>query len=79
MTEVDVADDRLRILLAQLDGAWEMLDARLTGRHPLREDSGEPAESLTDAEYLWEPAPGCEMAECSMRVWRESSSNQAAA
>jgi hypothetical protein len=38
-------DDRLTILLAQLDAAWEMFDARLHG--------------LTDDEYFWEPAPHC--------------------
>ncbi len=38
-------DDRLRVLLFQLDTAWEMLEARLAG--------------LTDDEYFWEPVPGC--------------------
>ena len=38
-------DDRLAILLAQLDSAWGLLESRLDG--------------LTDAEYLWEPVPGC--------------------
>ena len=38
-------DDRLVILLAQLDSAWGLLEARLAG--------------LTDEEYLWEPVAGC--------------------
>lgn len=38
-------DDRLHVLLFQLDTAWEMLEARLAG--------------LTDDEYFWEPVPGC--------------------
>ncbi len=38
-------DDRLRLLLGQLDGAWELLQQRLAG--------------LTDEEYFWESVPGC--------------------
>jgi DinB superfamily len=38
-------DDRLMVLLGQLDAAWRMLAGRLDG--------------LTDAEYFWEPATGC--------------------
>lgn len=37
-------DDRLHVLLFQLDTVWEMLESRLAG--------------LTDDEYFWEPAPG---------------------
>jgi hypothetical protein len=40
-----VADDRLKILLTQLDSAWQMLEARLPG--------------LTDDEYFWEPVARC--------------------
>lgn len=36
---------RHTLLLAQLDRAWDQLRPRLEG--------------LTDAEYLWEPVPGC--------------------
>jgi DinB superfamily len=38
-------DDRLVILLGQLDASWRMLATRLDG--------------LTDGEYFWEPAGGC--------------------
>ncbi len=56
-------DDRLRILLDQLDGIWNMLEARLTGRRMVDGDyEGEPGHletTLTDDEYFWEPAPDC--------------------
>jgi hypothetical protein len=38
-------DARLRLLIGQLDGAWDMFQRRIAG--------------LTDDEYFWEPAPGC--------------------
>ena len=57
MTEM--ADDRLSILLAQLDSVWEMLDVRLTGRQPFRTEIGSAQSNLTDHEYFWEPVPGC--------------------
>ncbi|MBT2409317.1 DinB family protein [Streptomyces sp. ISL-12] len=51
---------RLISLLDQFDFARERLAARLTG--PVM-DSGDGSETavgpLTDAEYLWEPVPGC--------------------
>jgi hypothetical protein len=63
------ADERLHILLDQLDAAWEMLDARLSGRRPWQDDKevwgdetqpgGKPAARLTDGEYFWEPVPNC--------------------
>jgi len=59
-----VIDDRLRILLGQLDGAWEMLDARLTGRRPFQGESGRKDTNLTDEEFFWEPAPGCWSLRC---------------
>lgn len=37
--------DRRTVLLTQYETAWEMLEMRLAG--------------LTDAEYFWEPVPGC--------------------
>jgi DinB superfamily len=56
-------DDRLQILLDQLDAVWNMLDARLTGRRMEDGDyEGEPGHletTLTDEEYFWEPAPDC--------------------
>lgn len=56
-------DDRLHILLGQLDEVWNMLDARLTGRRMVDGDyEGEPGHletTLTDEEYFWEPVPGC--------------------
>jgi hypothetical protein len=54
-----MADDQLGVLLEQLDGTWEMLDARLTGRRPWSEDVPDPAAFLTDEEYFWEPVAGC--------------------
>jgi len=53
-------DDRLRLLLGGLDAAWEMLDARLTGRAPFQGDAAVDTDTdLTDDEYFWEPASGC--------------------
>ena len=56
-------DDRLRILLDQLDQVWDMLEGRLTGRRMVDGDyEGEPGHretTLTDEEYFWEPAPDC--------------------
>lgn len=56
-------DDRLRILLDQLDTTWNMLEARLTGRRMVDGDyEGEPGHlptTLTDEEYFWEPVPNC--------------------
>lgn len=54
-----MTDDRLKILLDQLDAAWEMLDARLSDRHHFHGETGSAAPTLTDDEYFWEPAPGC--------------------
>jgi DinB superfamily len=59
MKEVNVSDDRLRILLGQLDDAWEILDARLTGRQMFSSDSSSSELTLTDDEYFWEAAPNC--------------------
>lgn len=59
MTVTDTSDDRLGILLQQLEAAWEMLDARLSGRHPFTSETGSAPPTLTDDEYLWEPVPGC--------------------
>ena len=62
-------DGRLRILVDQLDGAWEMLNARLHDRPPWHSDAaiwgdgategGESATTLTNDEYFWEPVPDC--------------------
>ncbi len=52
-------DDRLRILLTQLDGAWEMLDARLADRRPWQSEPGGSEPTLADEEYFWEPVGGC--------------------
>jgi hypothetical protein len=49
----------LGVLLDQLDGAWELLDARLTGRRPWSDDAPNPDAFLTDDEYFWEAVPGC--------------------
>lgn len=64
-----MADDQLGVLVEQLDGAWEMLDARLSERRPWQSDQeiwgegarsdGGPHATLTDEEYFWEPVPGC--------------------
>jgi hypothetical protein len=54
-----VTDNRLKILLDQLDAVWEMLDARLSDRHHFRGETGSAAPTLSDEEYFWEPAPGC--------------------
>jgi hypothetical protein len=59
MSAPEHADDRLKILLDQLDAVWEMLDARLTERKPFQSASGSTAPTLTDEEFFWEPAPGC--------------------
>lgn len=56
MTETD---ERLALLLDQLDAAWEMLEARLTGRHPWTDDPKSGITTMTDDEYLWEPVPDC--------------------
>lgn len=53
------ADDRLTILLQQLDFAWEMLDARLSERRPFATEIGEAALTLTNEEHFWEPVAGC--------------------
>jgi len=45
----DVTDDRLRILLAQLDAAWEILDARLTNQEPWQSEPGSAEPTLTDS------------------------------
>ena len=51
-------DARLASLLAEFDLAWSRLDGRMSGPDY---DSGDgevvPTASLTDDEYLWEPAP----------------------
>jgi hypothetical protein len=62
-------DERLRLLLAHLDAAWEMLDSRLHERRPWQnaEDIGgegaqtkhAPVATLTDEEYFWEPVANC--------------------
>ena len=56
-------DDRLHILLGQLDAVWNMLEGRLTGRRMVDGDyEGEPGyleTTLTDEEYFWEPVPDC--------------------
>ena len=52
-------DVQLGVLLQQLDGAWEMLDARLTGRRPWSDDLPNFEASLSDEEYFWEPVPSC--------------------
>lgn len=64
-----MADDQLGVLLEQLDGVWEMLDARLCERRPWQGDEAiwgegevpgsKPQATLTDQEYFWEPVPGC--------------------
>jgi hypothetical protein len=59
MTTTEIADARLRLLVDQLDAAWEMLDARLTGRKPFTGEAGGGETNLTDEEYFWEPVPGC--------------------
>lgn len=59
MATTSPVPSRLAPLLAQYDWAAERLLARLTGPDM---DSGDgeriPVPPLTDAEYLWEPAPG---------------------
>jgi hypothetical protein len=56
-------DDRLKILVGQLDQVWNMLEGRLTGRRMVDGDyEGEPGQretTLTDEEYFWEPVPHC--------------------
>jgi hypothetical protein len=56
-------DDRLHILVEQLDQVWDMLEGRLTGRRMVGGDyEGEPGHletTLTDEEYFWEPVPNC--------------------
>lgn len=59
MTTIEIADRRLALLVDQLDAAWEMLDARLTGRKPFTGEAGGGETDLTDEEYFWEPVPGC--------------------
>jgi hypothetical protein len=59
VNQTDKCDDRLHVLLNQLDGAWEMLDARLTGRRPWRDEPGDGETDLTDEEFFWEPVEGC--------------------
>jgi hypothetical protein len=59
MAKAEIADERLRLLIEQLDAAWEMLDARLTGRKPFTGEAGVADTDLTDDEYFWEPVPGC--------------------
>ena len=59
MTAMHHTDDRLTILLDQLDAVWEMLDARLRERKPFQSEVGSAPPTLTDEEYFWEPAPGC--------------------
>jgi DinB superfamily len=54
-----VSNDALGVLLDQLDGAWELLDARLMGRRPWSDDAPNPDAFLTDEELFWEPVPGC--------------------
>ena len=54
-----MVDDRLPILIEQLDSAWEMFDARLTGRQPWSDDPPIPDAMPSDDEVFWEPAPGC--------------------
>lgn len=36
-----------------------MLDARLTGRHPWRDEPRPEQTTMTDDEYFWEPVAGC--------------------
>lgn len=56
-------DDRLRILLDQLDQVWNMLEGQFTGRRMVDGDyEGEPGHretTLTNQKYFWEPAPAC--------------------
>jgi hypothetical protein len=59
MATTEITDRRLQLLVDQLDSAWEMLDARLTGRKPFSGDPGGGETDLTDEEYFWEPMPGC--------------------
>ncbi len=53
------SDDRLHILLEQLDAIWELLDARLCERRPFGSHAGSAPPTLSDDEYFWEPAPNC--------------------
>jgi hypothetical protein len=59
MSKEEAMDDRLKILLDQLDAVWEMLDARLSERKPFGSEPGSAQSTLTDEEYFWEPAPDC--------------------
>lgn len=59
MDEAAPSDDRLKILIDQLDGAWEMLDARLGERQMFQSEAGSNQSTLTDDEYFWEPVASC--------------------
>jgi hypothetical protein len=56
-------DNRLRLLLDQLDSAWFMLEGRLTGRRMVdgmyEGEPGHRETTLSDDEYFWEPVAGC--------------------
>lgn len=73
MQDHDGRDDRLAILLDQLDAAWEMLEARLTERQAFASERGSSQLTLTDEEYFWEPVPGC----WSIRRREEATTNKA--
>lgn len=59
MTAPSPSDDRLHVLLDQIEAIWELLDARLCERQPFGWDGGSKPLTLTDDEYLWEPVADC--------------------